>query len=363
MSNRLNIDVEALRKERAPRTATIVLGAERHRRIKGNVVMNDRVHAIMDQLDHILASSGGSAEQTCLALAAPTRAGKTTPIKLFCALNAPTEGRGVKRRCPVLYVPVPAKPGINDIAAAMLEALADPDPTQGTHGERMRRIRLYVSSQEVRLVIFDELQHLVSRENDRINHECADWVKSLVNDLGVGIVLSGTERVTRIFVVNDQIPGRMENPTFRIDPWNLDDARDFASAQNYYANWDADLMEKGGFADASGLSDNEMVARLILAGQGWPGLGAKLIHFASKVAIDEGTPSLELGHFHTVFERLRLYMRRAGRNPFAAGKPPKARDIWLDDETFSALLDRLDEENRKRSADAVRAAKATGAAA
>ena len=363
MPAHIDIDIEALRAHRAPRTARISSMAERHKRIKGVVVLHDRIDAIMDQLDHILASSGGSAEQTFLTLSAPTRAGKTTAIKLFCALNQPVQIPDVGRKCPVLYVPVPAKTGILDIAAAMLTALGDPGPTQGTLGERMSRIRLYVAVQDVRAVIFDELQHLVSRDNDEVNHASADWIKSLVNELGVGFVLSGTERVVRIFAVNDQLPGRMADPTFEVAPWQLDDPTDFESARLYYAKWDVQLLEVGGFDDVSGLSDDDMVARLILASQGWPGLGAKLIHFASKVAIEQGAPALRLDQFQAVFERLKLFMRRAGRNPFAPGKLPTAREIWMDDETFSAMLDRVDEERRRKLKDARRATLAAGAAA
>ena len=340
MSQSLNIDVEALRAHRADRTKIIVAGAERHRMIKSVVIMNDRIDAVLDQLEALLASSGGSAEQTCLHLIAPTRAGKTTAIRLFTELHRPDIARGGPRTSPVLFVQVPAKTGVLDIAAAILTALGDVAPTQGTLGDRMGRIRRFVASKGVRLIILDELQHLVSRENEAVNHQSADWIKSLVNELGVAFALCGTERVERIFAVNDQLPGRMADPTFRLAPWDLHDADDFEFASQYYANWDDLLMRVGGFRSASGLSDEDMVARLILASQGWPGLGAKLIHFASKIAIDDNRPSVGLAHFSKVFQGLRMFMLRAGSDPFVAGSPPTAKEIWLPGDDMATTLER-----------------------
>ena len=72
---------------------------------------------------------------------------------------------------------------------------------------------------------------------------------------------------------------------------------DFENARLYYANWDAQLMEVGGFPDVAGLSEDDMVARLMLGSQGWPGLGAKLFHVTSKLAIAEGAPAIRLEHF------------------------------------------------------------------
>src|SRR5580704_8222441 len=133
MERTAGIDLEALRQLRSKGDAAIRRKASRHKAIRGLIVLNDRCDAIMDELEFLLESSGGTAESTCLPLIAPTRAGKTTAIKLFLALHPPRlDDKGRLKEVPVAYVPTPARATINDIAAAVLCALGDPHPTQGT---------------------------------------------------------------------------------------------------------------------------------------------------------------------------------------------------------------------------------------
>ena len=340
------IDLVALKKHRAKGDAAIRSKANRHKLIKGLIVLNDRCDAIMDQLEFFLESSGGTGESTCLPLIAPTRAGKTTAIKLFVALHPPIYNGKRLQELPVLYVPTPAKPNVNDIAAAMLLALGDPFPTQGTEKERLVRIHGYVSTLKVRMIIFDELQHLVSRKNDEVNHDSAEWIKQLINDLPCGFVVAGTERVARIFLVNDQLTGRIDDPDFRIEPYNLNDSNDFRSFCGYLGNWDEQILETGALSKLSGLAHKEFASRILLASQGWPGFAAKLIHASSKIAIDTNEPKMTIAHFERAFSSLMLFMRRAGKNPFQ-GAQCSATEVWLDDESFEALLDRIETDRRQ----------------
>jgi hypothetical protein len=351
----IEMNVEALRAHRSQRSKAIVAQGERHKRIKSLIILNDRIEEILDQIEFLMASSGGTAEQTGLLLAAPTRAGKTTALKLFLALYPPTrQGRSIVR--PVLFVPTPAKPLVNDLAAAMLTSLGDPDPTQGTEKERLRRIHEFVARQQVKVTIFDELQHLISRENDKVNHESADWIKQLINDLGCGFVLAGTERTSRLFVVNDQLPLRLDDPVFKMRPYTQEDPNDFEAHRGYLANWDRELVACGGLSELSNLANREMAAQILLASQGWPGFEAKLIHATSKIAILEGKPKITVRHFERVFDNLMLLMKRAGTNPFR-GPPSSASEVWLDDETFEAVLDRYEDKRRRHIRQIERAAR------
>jgi hypothetical protein len=346
----IGLNVDELRAYRAQRSKNslknILDDAERHKRIKALIIMNTRVDEVLDQLEFLMAASGGTAEQTALLLAAPTRAGKTTILKLFVALNPPVvEGRSISR--PVLFVPTPAKPLVNDLAAAILTALGDPDPTQGTEKERLRRIYELVAKQKTKVIIFDELQHLINRENDRVNHESGDWIKQLINDLGCAFVLAGTERVMRLFILNDQLPLRLDDPVFEMRPFRADDPEDCSANRGYLANWDKKIVDCGGLRERSNLANKEFATRILLASQGWPGFEAKLIHAASKLAILGGDSRMHLHHFERVFDRLSLLMKRAGANPFQ-GDVPRGAEIWLDDESFEIVLERYEEDRRRK---------------
>jgi hypothetical protein len=348
MERTAGIDLEVLREHRSKGDAAIRRKASRHKAIKGLIVLNDRCDAIMDELEFLLESSGGTGESTCLPLIAPTRAGKTTAIKLFLALHPPRlNDKGRLDEVPVAYVPTPARASINDIAAAVLCALGDPHPTQGTEKERLFRIHQYVEKLKVKMIIFDELEHLVSKKNDEVNHDSAEWIKQLINDLSCGFVVAGTERVARIFLVNDQLTGRIEDTEFRVKPYDLNDPDDFNLCRGYLANWDEQILETGAFSQISGLATKEFASRILVGSQGWPGFMAKLIHASAKIGGNEGKSKMTITHFARAFDSLMLFMKRAGKNPFRGGLPT-AKEVWLDDETFEALLDRLEEERRQK---------------
>jgi hypothetical protein len=42
-----------------------------------------------------------------------------------------------------------------------------------------------------------------------------------------------------------------------------------------------------------------------------------------------------------------LFMKRAGKNPFH-GALSAANEVWLDDESFEALLNRIEEDRRQK---------------
>ncbi|MFK4650499.1 hypothetical protein ABIF97_000433 [Bradyrhizobium japonicum] len=348
MERTTGIDLEALKRHRSKGDAAIRRSAALHRAIKGLIVLNDRCDAIMNELEFLLASSGGTAESTCLPLIAPTRAGKTTAIKLFLALHPPhLDEKGRFKEVPVLYVPTPARASVNDIAAAVLWALGDPDPTQGTEKQRLRRIHHYIEKLNVRMIIFDELHHLVSRKNDEVNHDSAEWIKQLINDVSCGFVVAGTERLARIFLVNDQLTGRIGDYEFRVDPYNVYDPEDFKEYRGYLASFDHEIVATGAFSKIGGLAVVEFASRILLASQGWPGFTAKLIHAAARIGLEEGASKMEIKHFARAFDSLMLFMKRAGKNPFRGGLLA-AKEVWLDDETFAALLERLEEERRRK---------------
>jgi hypothetical protein len=306
-----DIDVEVYRAYRASRNAPLVKQGAILKAIKQVLILNDRSESAVDKLVSIYESSGGSGESTCLPMIGPTRCGKTTVAKLFYLLIK-HEKKPLKQ--PVIYVQVPAKQAVSAISAAMLTAFQDPAPTQGSPSERIDRIKLYVDTQEVRLVIFDEVQHLVKRENDHINHESADWIKMLMNCLPCGFVLAGTDRVARIFNANDQLCGRIEGASAFMTAWDSNNPDDFENARDYYAKWDAKLMGIANFA-ASGLAEDELLARILLASAGWPGAGAKLIHSASRHALSKGNSRIEWEDFAHAFGVMQVLTKLTGPNP------------------------------------------------
>lgn len=83
---------------------------------------------------------------------------------------------------PVLVVPTPPSVRIITLATAILTALGDEDPEFGVEGAKTARVRRKLQEQKVRLILFDEFQHLVEHRTDTFAFKAGDWLKSILNE-------------------------------------------------------------------------------------------------------------------------------------------------------------------------------------
>lgn len=91
----------------------------------------------------------------------------------------------------------------------MLQKLGDPLYNQGTEKILTARLKQYLLTTDVELLIIDELQHLIDTDTQRVIKKAADWLKQLLNDVNLPIVFGGIkEDAINIFNSNRQLDER-----------------------------------------------------------------------------------------------------------------------------------------------------------
>lgn len=175
-----------------------------------------RLKKLWERIDFCRTRSKTAAEPECLLIAGDTGAGKTTLIKWYAsgfAIRVVPE----RRIQPVLVVLVPLPATVKGLASEMLKVLGDPAADRGTVSSQTLRLRKYLAACEVELIILDEFQHFDDRQSKNILKTISDWLKNLINQSGVPIVLvgmpgcesvldqKGNEQLKRRFAARDEI--------------------------------------------------------------------------------------------------------------------------------------------------------------
>ena len=109
---------------------------------------------------------------------------------------------------PILIVDTPSVPTVKNLAEEMLNQLGDPKFNKGSAIEKTNRILNYLDQCEVKMVIFDELQHFIDQGKRRTPYEVSDWLKTVIDKAKVSTVLMGLDRSEELLRVNEQLRRR-----------------------------------------------------------------------------------------------------------------------------------------------------------
>lgn len=109
---------------------------------------------------------------------------------------------------PVLYIPIPPAATIASVTEAMLTKLGDPAPGKGTVSAKVARLFKLARNCGVQLILLDEAQHVQDRGQHPTQYLVGDWLKGVVDEIGVPTVLLGLPRVENLLRVNEQLRRR-----------------------------------------------------------------------------------------------------------------------------------------------------------
>ena len=162
---------------------------------------------IMDKIADCHSRSKTSAEPKCLSITGESGCGKTTIAEVYNTKYASTrtdEGITV----PVLLVTISAPATVKALATDILDSLGDPLADRGTVTSLTRKVYKLIKECGVELIIFDEFQHLIDRDSDRVLQVASDWLKNFLNKTKVPMVLMGLPYSVRILEANPQLRRR-----------------------------------------------------------------------------------------------------------------------------------------------------------
>ncbi|MFT2098389.1 TniB family NTP-binding protein [Marinomonas sp. 2405UD66-6] len=188
--------------------------------------------------------------------------GKST-LKEKMKLTYPRVRGSEKLVIPILVVDTPSVPTVKNIAEEMLIQLGDPQFNKGSAIEKTNRILNYLEMCEVKMVIFDELQHFIDQGKRRTPYEVSDWLKTVIDKAKVSTVLMGLDRSEEILKVNEQLRRRFSR---RIDirPFDINEKESRESLIGVIRILD----EKIGLPESIDLRDKSLIKSLYFATNG-----------------------------------------------------------------------------------------------
>jgi len=162
---------------------------------------------ISARLRDIMNESGGKFSVRNLAVWGESGTGKTRLIQNFVEDFLPI--RHVSHtEIPVLFVQIPSKVTIKALAGEILREMGSEYWQYGDEVQKTYQLLTLLSACKVRLIILDEVNHLVDRGGVKTHYAVGDWIKQLGDKSGVSIAIFGTKSIERLLAANEQLRGR-----------------------------------------------------------------------------------------------------------------------------------------------------------
>ncbi|MCS3805042.1 hypothetical protein HNO92_002221 [Chromobacterium alkanivorans] len=272
-----------------------------------------------------------------LMILGPSGTGKSSVLEEY-ARYFPAIEESEFRRIPVLQVEIKSSPTVRSVAEDILKAMGVPMAYRGTVNEKTDRVISSLQKLKVELLMLDEAQHLLgaTKRSFGSNNE-TEWLKTLLNQIEVPVVLAGLPYGQALLSANEQLRRRLDG-VCTLTPFSVEEedaAADFAGVINWF-----DKEIHGGHP--IGLYEGDMLKRLFYATNGLIGYLSKLLIGAMEIRLEHGKKRLENWMLEQSFSQ-NLWAEGIGElNPFH--KKFVDRQLNNVDElfaptTFSAMAD------------------------
>ncbi|MQF75146.1 TniB family NTP-binding protein, partial [Vibrio parahaemolyticus] len=219
--------------------------------------------------------------------------GKTTIIDKYLVDNPRMEANDGSI-IPILFTSLPANANPVTASERLLSSMGD--PLAFSHGkdpaELMKIVNDLLRECRVELIIIDEFQHMIDRKSKDVLHSTADWLKMIIIDSKIPVVLFGMPYSTEILRVNNQLRGRFESQ-HHLKPFRVKDTSELIRYKTFMTMLDAALP----FLEESGLASEDIMKRVYIFSKGNMRLIRRLINKAAKFALLENAPCISLKHF------------------------------------------------------------------
>jgi hypothetical protein len=286
--------------------------AERIDRVERLFITFPRLARIREKIAYCHQHSKVAAEPECLLITGQTGAGKTTLCQAY-ARQFPRRPTGAGIAVPVLSTSIPVPATAKSLATRLLVALGDPLAERGTTVSQTLRLLGLIRECGVELIILDEFQHFIDRDSNHILLTVANWLKDLLNEAGIPMILTGMPYSDIILQANAQLERRFQMRE-RLDPFSWESAAQQAEFRTFLHYLDESLP----LAERSYLSEGETAFRIYCATGGIIGYVMKLIRRATVLAINRALRKLDRELLAEVYDERLSSGRGDQLNPFRA---------------------------------------------
>lgn len=253
-----------------------------------------------------------SGVQVCSLIIGESGTGKTELLKMFVAQHrAQRDQNGIIR--PIVLVFTPTSPTAIGLLEAILEALGDPRPGKGTRTEKMRRVVKALKDQKVLMLLLDDVQHCLDKNNGMVLYDASECLKELINTTSVSIIGAGLEEAKNVVDSNEQSKRRHRAP-FRIRRFDWSDPE----SQNAFVALLAAFQKHLHAFDMPKLASPSVALRMYLASGGLVDFVAKILSQAIWDALDCKRREIALTDLGMAWLKALHEAERLGPNPFDA---------------------------------------------
>lgn len=253
------------------------------------------------RIEQCFKASHTSAEPICIGLIGPSRTGKSRVLE-FVEKKHPKKRLDDGLRVPILKVKTPSNPTTKGLAEVMLRAIGDPNPGKGTETNMTDRLITLLNVAETKMLMVDEFQHFYDKKSHKVMHHVADWLKLMVDESQVALVVSGLPSCQAVLNQNEQLAGRFLSPIHmpRFDWMDENHRNEFAAILGAFQEG----LEEFDMPD---LSNDDMAFRFYCASGGLIGYVAKILRQAVWNAIDTESNTISVEEFSNA-HKMSVYM-------------------------------------------------------
>lgn len=167
-------------------------------------------HAI-ETIERAISATATTNEPMSAMLTGLSGTGKTAVCRYLLKKMPPRESRqeddGITQVVPAFYCGVPAEVTIKGLAAEMLNKLGS-DDIRGDRVALERRLFHLLATCKTEVIFLDEFHHLLVRGAEKARATVCEWVKTLMNETGVPVILVGMPNCEAIVDEHPQLARR-----------------------------------------------------------------------------------------------------------------------------------------------------------
>jgi len=278
------------------------------------------------RVDRHFEASKTCSEPVCLAIIGESRSGKSRVLDDLM-LRHPMERRREGLHIPILRISTPSNPTVKGLVSELLHRIGEPSwNKRASEIEKTKQLVVLLKSTGTTMIIIDEFQHFQDKASRKIQHHVADWLKNLVEECKVALVVAGLPRCTAVISQNPQLSGRFTRAVSmpRYDWANPHEQAEFLGIlQGFHL-----AMQECELPDMSSMN---MAFRFYCATGGLIGYVVKILRQAHWDAYFGGRSLITLEHLALAFkDALWDVPTKLSVNPFSLGFDPTPSPVLLD---------------------------------
>jgi len=278
--------------------------------MKRSFVKFPHVASLIEKLDQLVQRKWLDEEPENIVVLGDSGVGKSRVLKKFRGTHPPIV-HPEYTEVPVLYVSVPANGNASALASAMLLELGSPFWDRGKIKDLTQQLHCLLKQCKVKVILLDEVNHLVDKGGIKTHHYTADWLKVLLDESQIPVVMAGIPRAIRLLKANDQLRSRFREIVY-IKPFSM--ATPLESSKFIEALVTFTKMMAG--VEIVNLSKGDLPQKMLFATNGNLRDIRRLLVRAVELALNNGSLKIKISTLEEAFRQVIYAGAPNERNPF-----------------------------------------------